>query len=94
MCSVDSLVQFKIHKDRCVCWCMARVSTLGKWKQEDGAVAGYIVSLRTSLSQTKHIMYVCIYVLYAVYVSIHHIHMQHIKQMIQGEYEQVVLFRA
>lgn len=40
ICSVDSLVQSKICRARCVCWCMARVSTLRKWKQEDGEAVG------------------------------------------------------
>lgn len=61
--------------------------------EELRASLSYIVSLRTTLSQTKRILYILYIVSYTANVSMH-IHVLHIKPMIQGEYEQVVLFRA
>lgn len=95
ICSVDSLVQFKICRARCVCaWLGSQHSGRRNRKMEElRASLSYIVSLRTMLFQTKHILYILYIVSYAASVSMH-IHMLHIKQMIQGEYEQVALFRA
>lgn len=95
ICSVDSLVQFKICRARCVgAWLGSQhLRSRNRKMEELQASLSYIVSLRTTLSQTKQILYILYIVLYAANVSMH-IHMLCIKQMIQGEYEQVVLSRA